>query len=195
MGSVHELLTRHGIRASEEEVARAVEVVLIESGFQRQYAEPRRALERGQADLLERGGLELNRLEFGLADPIARTAFEYAVLRATALTTSGAAERLGVDESRVRQRLRNRTLYGLKGSSGEWRLPAFQFARAGLVPGIDRVFPRLPKSLSPLAVYRWLHTPSPDLGETEEQGRALTPLQWLLTGNDPDVVAELAAGL
>ncbi len=95
-----------------------------------------------------------------------------------------------MDESRVRQRLRNRSLYGLK-TGGEWRLPAFQFTRAGLVPGIDRVFPRLPKSLSPVAVHRWFHTPSPDLEETEEQGRALTPLQWLLAGNDPDVVAQL----
>lgn len=194
MGSVHELLKRHGIRASEEEIARAMEVVLIESGFQRQYPEPRRALEREQVELLERGGFELDRLEFGLEDPIARTAFEYAVLRATALTTSEAAERLGVDESRVRQRLRNRALYGLT-AGGERRLPAFQFARAGLVPGIDRVFPRLPKSLNPVAVYRWFHTPNPDLEDRAGQGRALTPLQWLQTGSDPDVVAELIAGL
>jgi excisionase family DNA binding protein len=190
MGSVHELLTRHGIRVSEEEIARAMEVVLVESGFQRPYPDPRRALERDEAERLERGGFGLDRLAFGLEDPIARTAFEYAVLRATALTTSEAAERLGVDESRVRQRLRNRALYGLK-TGVEWRLPAFQFARAGLVPGIDRVFPRLPKSLSPVAVRRWFHTPSLDLEETEEQGRALTPLQWLLAGNDPDVVAQL----
>jgi hypothetical protein len=147
-----------------------------------------------QLALLERGGFELDALELGLDDPIARTAFEYAVIRATALTTQKAAKRLGVNDSRVRQRLSERALYGIK-AGDEWRLPAFQFARKGLVPGIERIFPRLPKSLSPVAVYRWFHTPNPDLEERGGQGRALTPLQWLLSGNDPDLVAELAAGL
>jgi excisionase family DNA binding protein len=194
MGSVHELLTRHEIRASEEEIARAMEEVLVESGFQRQYPDSRRALERDKAELLERGGFGLDRREFGLEDPIARTAFEYAVLRATSLTTSEAAERLGVEERRVRRRLRNRALFGIQ-AGREWRLPAFQFARDGLMPGIDRILPRLPMSLNPVAVNRWFHTPNPDLEEREGRGRALTPLQWLQTGNDPDVVAELAAGL
>jgi len=194
VGAVLQVLESHGVHASEEEIARAMEVALVESGFQRPYPEPRRALKREQAELLERGGFELDRLEFGLEDPIARTAFEYAVLRATGLTTHEAAKRLRVNDSRVRQRLAERALYGIK-AGDEWRLPAFQFARAALVPGIDRVLPRLPKSLNPVAVYRWFHTPNPDLEEREGQGRALTPLQWLQTGNDPDVVAELAAGL
>ena len=194
MGAVHQVLESHGVYASEEEIARAMEVALVESGFQRPYPEPRRALKREQAELLERGGFEFDRLEFGLEDPIARAAFEYAVLRATALTTNEAAKRLGVNDSRVRQRLGERALYGIK-AGDEWRLPAFQFARAGLVPGIDRVFPRLPKSLNLVAVYRWFHTSNPDLEEREGQASALTPLQWLKTGNDPDVVAELAAGL
>ena len=194
MGAVLQVLQRHGVHASEEEVARALEVALVESGFRRPYPDPRKELKGGQVELLERGGFELDRLEFGLEDPIARTAFEYAVLRATALTTQKAAKRLGVNDSRVRQRLSERALYGIK-AGDEWRLPAFQFARKGLVPGIERVFPRLPKSLNPVAVYRWFHTPNPDLEEREGQGRALTPLQWLQSGNDPDVVAELAAGL
>lgn len=117
------------------------------------------------------------------------------MLRATGLTTHEAAKRLNVNDSRVRQRLAKRSLYGIK-AGDEWRLPAFQFARTGLVPGIDRVLPRLPSRLSPIAVYRWLHTPNPDLDDgSEEQGRTLTPLQWLQTGGDPEVVAELAAGL
>lgn len=194
MGAVLQVLESHGVRASEEEIARAMEIALVESGFQRPYPEPRRALARGQVELLERGGFELDRLEFGLEDPIARSAFEYAVLRATGLTTHEAARRLRVNDSRVRQRLAERALYGIKAGDA-WRLPAFQFARAGLVPGIDRVLPRLPKGLNPVAVHRWFHTTNPDLEERKGQGTALTPLQWLQTGNDPDVVAELAAGL
>lgn len=194
MGAVHEVLERHGIRASEEELAQAVEVALAASGFRRPYPDPRRELKAGQARLLACGGFGLGRLELGLEDPIVRTAFAYAVLRTTALTTQKAARRLGVSARRVRQRLAERALYGIEAGDG-WRLPAFQFARKGLVPGIERIFPRLPKSLSPVAVYRWFHTPSPDLEERGGEGRALTPLQWLQSGNDPDVVAELAAGL
>jgi excisionase family DNA binding protein len=191
---VLQVLQRHGVHASEEEVARALEVALVGSGFRLPYPDPRKELEAGQVELLERGGFELGRLEFGLEDPIARTAFEYAVLRATALTTQEAAKRLGVNDRSVRQLLSERALYGIK-AGDEWRLPAFQFAREGLVPGIERVFPRLPKSLNPVAVYRWFHTPNRDLEERQEQRSALTPLQWLQSGNDPDVVAALAAGL
>lgn len=194
MGAVLQVLENHGVRASEEEIAQAMEVALIGSGFRRPYPDPRRGLGRDQANVLERGGFELERLEFGLEDPIARTAFEYAVLRSTGLTTQSTAERLGVNDSRVRQRLGERTLYGIK-VGDEWRLPVFQFGATGLVPGIDRVFPSLPPDLSPVAVYRWFHTPSPDLEERGRPGSSLTPLQWLQTGNDPDVVAELAAGL
>jgi excisionase family DNA binding protein len=191
---VLQVLESHGVRASEEEIARAMEVALGESGFCVPYPDPLKELTPAQAKLLERGGFELDRFELGAGDPIARTAFEYAVLRATGLTTQEAARRLGVNDSRVRQRLAQRALFGIK-AGDEWRLPAFQFSRAGLVPGIDRVLRRLPKSLNPVAIYRWFHTANPDLEEKEGQGRALTPLQWLQSGNDPDIVAELAAGL
>lgn len=194
MATVLQVLESHGVRASEEEIARAMEVALVESGFQRPYPDPRKALKAEQVRLLERGGFDLDRLEFGLEDPIARAAFEYAVLRETALTTHEAAKRLGVNDSRVRQRLAQRALYGIK-VGDEWRLPAFQFARRGLVPGIDRVLSRLPESLTPVAVHRWFQTPNPDLEAKEGKGEALTPLQWLACGNDPEVAAELAAGL
>jgi len=194
VGAVSHVLESHGVHASEEEIARAMEVALVESGFRLPYPDPRNELKPEQVQLLERGGFELDRREFGLEDPIARTAFEYAVLRATGLTTHEAAKRLGVNDSRVRQRLAQRALYGIK-AGDEWRLPTFQFALTGLVPGIDRVLPRLPKKLNPVAVYRWFHAANPDLEEKEGQGEALTPLQWLQSGNDPDVVAELAAGI
>ncbi len=194
MGAVARVLESHGVRASEEEVARAMDIALVESGFQRPYPDPRKELAAKQVAMLERGGFALDRLEFGLEDPIARAAFEYAVLRETAHTTHEAAKRLGVNDSRIRQRLAQRALYGIK-VGDEWRLPAFQFARKGLVPGIDRVLPRMPENLSPVAVHRWFQTPNPDLETKEGKAEALTPLQWLACGNDPDVVAELAAGL
>jgi hypothetical protein len=171
-----------------------MEAALAESGFSLPYPDPRTLLKPEEFELLERGGFELDRRGLGLEDPIVRAAFEYAVLRTTGLTTRDAAVRLSVNDSRIRQRLGERALYGIK-ADDEWRLPAFQFAGEGLVPGIDRVFPRLPRSLNPVAVHRWFHTPNPDLEGREGKGRALTPLQWLQTGNDPDAVAELAAAL
>lgn len=194
MGAVQRVLESHGLHASEEDVAHAMEAALAASGFSLPYPDPRALLKPDEIELLERGGFELDRRAFGLEDPIARAAFEYAVLRTTGLTTRDAAERLGVNDSRIRQRLGERALYGIK-TDDEWRLPAFQFAGEGLVPGIDRVFSRLPESLNPVAVHRWFHTPNPDLEGREGEGRALTPLEWLQTGNDPEVVAELAAAL
>src|SRR3990172_10209969 len=105
MGTIQRVLESHGVHASEEDVALAMEAALAEAGFRLPYPDPRKLLAREQVELLERGGFELDRLDFGLEDPIARTAFEYAVLRATALTTREAAGRLGVNDSRVRQRL------------------------------------------------------------------------------------------
>ena len=194
MGAVQQILESHGLQASEEEVARAMEAALAESGFCLPYPDPRGLLAPEEVELLERGGFELDHLDFGLEDPIVRASFEYAVLRATGLTTRAAAERLGVNDSRIRQRLGKRLLHGIK-AHDEWRLPAFQFAGDGLVPGIDRVFPRLPESLNPVSVHRWFHTPNPDLEGREAEARALTPLEWLQMGNDPEVVAELAAAL
>jgi excisionase family DNA binding protein len=188
------VLESHGVQASEEEVARAMEAALAESRFRVPYPDPSEVLKPEQVRLLARGGFDLDRRELGLEDPIARAAFEYAVLCTTGLTTREAAKRLGVNDSRVRQRLSQRALYGIK-AGDEWRLPAFQFRRKGLVPGIERVFPRLPMILNPVALHRWFQTPNPDLEEKEGEGRALTPLQWLQSGNDPGVVAELAAGL
>jgi hypothetical protein len=148
----------------------------------------RASLRRGVCKVLESHGLHASEEE------VARTAFEYAVLRAKGLTTHEAAKRLGVNDSRVRQRLAALALYGIKAGDA-WRLPAFQFARKELIPGIDRVFPRLPKSLNPVAVYRWFHTSNLDLEGRDGQGRAPTPLHWLQIENNPDVVAGLAAGL
>ena len=66
MGAVHQVLESHGIHATEEEIAEAMEEALRESGFRQPYPAPRQILEPGQVELLERGGFELDRLEFGL---------------------------------------------------------------------------------------------------------------------------------
>ena len=85
-------------------------------------------------------------------------------------------------------------LYGLKDRNA-WLLPAFQFVADGLVPNIEEVLKRLPEGLSPLALARWLMRQNPDLCTRDDEERPLSPRQWLLEGNPPEPVAELAAAL
>ncbi|MFQ5699802.1 MAG: DNA-binding protein [Myxococcota bacterium] len=176
------------------ELARAFEEALTAAGDLPPYPEPSETLASDQLELLARGGFEIDGPDLGLSDPVPRGAIEYAALRATALTTREAALRLGVNDSRVRQRLAERKLYGLKVGE-EWRLPVFQFQGAGLVPNIDRVIPRLDESLPVIAVFHWFASPNPDLVARETNDAPVSPIAWLELGLDPEPVAELAAEL
>lgn len=157
-------------------------------------ADPERELAPAEAGALRRAGFDLEPRDPGAEDPIARTAAEYSALVATGLTAGEAAGLLGIDDSRVRQRLAERTLYGIK-AGNSWRIPRFQFDGGRVLPGIERVVPRLDPELHPVAVYRWFTTPDPDLVVDDEEERALSPRDWLRTGRDASVVAELAAEL
>lgn len=152
-----------------------------------------KALTEAEQRALARGGVaSVSDAKARLAH--ARAAAEYQGLCATSLSVEEAAARLDVNPSRIRQRLAERSLFGLKDGNA-WLLPAFQFQRAGLVPGIDAVFKRLPSDISPLAVARWFGIPNPDLATRDHEETPLTPLQWLQSGNSPETAAELAAAL
>lgn len=157
-----------------------------------------RDLPEADAAALVRGGFDLRPLSPD-EDPVARTAAEYAALLEESLPTVEVARRLGVEDSRVRQRLAgpHPTLYGWK-LSGSWRVPRFQFDPAHaeqLVPGLALVVPRLDRSLHPVAVARWFVAPSVDLPRPGDEERALSPREWLLAGYPPAAVADLAATL
>ena len=189
------VLKHRKIEVDPHELARAVDEALAAAGGVPPYPKPSETLGPDQLELLAQGGFELEAPDLGLRDPVLRGALEYAALRATALTTKEAAARLEVNDSRIRQRLAERALYGLK-VDDEWRLPIFQFEeKGGLVPSIDRVLPRLDESLSAIAVFHWLTTPNPDLASAETQGAPVSPIAWLKLGLDPQEVAELAAQL
>jgi hypothetical protein len=150
------------------------------------------ALSAPEADALARGGVgRVTERERRLAEARSAAAFER--LRGSSLTVESAARRLGVNASRIRQRLAEGSLYGMKHGS-QWLLPSFQFRKDGVVPGLDVVVKRLPRDIGALAVARWFGTPNPDLCARDDE-RPQTPLQWLLGGNPPDAAAELAAAL
>jgi hypothetical protein len=146
-----------------------------------------------EIEVLRRGSLNLCPPALGQDDPVAVTAAEYAALLATSHTVGEVAKLLQVDESRVRQRLAQRTLYGIKLRSG-WRIPAFQFAGDRPLPGIEHVFPRLDPGLYPLSVFRWFLLPDVDL-VLDDDDEPMCPRDWLRSGRDPRIVAALAAEL
>jgi hypothetical protein len=130
-------------------------------------------LTRAEARALERGGFSLAPADLGTEDPLARTAAEYAALLKASLATADLAARLGVDPSRIRQRLTARppTLYGIRLESG-WVIPQFQLDAGRLIPGLVEVVPQLDSDLHPLTVLRWFTTPNPDLLSDEHGGRS-----------------------
>lgn len=125
--------------------------------------------------------------------PIARRAAHFEQLVKSSLTTEQAARKLKVNSSRIRQRLTASPpqLYGIR-RRNEWRLPAFQFARQGLVPSIDTVIAHLRSGLDPVAVDNWFRLPNVDLVNEKEP---LSPLDWLSQGLSVQLVADLAADL
>jgi excisionase family DNA binding protein len=142
---------------------------------------------------LVKGGVEpVSEEDLRVVD--AQIASAYQQLRTASLSVEEAARRLGVNASRIRQRLAERSLYGLK-DGNTWLLPAFQFGSDGLVPGVGVVVRRLPLDIGALAVARWFSGPNPDLSTRDDDERPLTPLEWLLGGNPPEAAAELAAAL
>jgi hypothetical protein len=190
-------LRDRGIRRSPEEIAeearRLVFYVLSEMPTGRWAADPGREFAEEEIVALKEGGLDLSVREAG-SDPLAETAAKYVALLASALTTREAAGVLEVGESRIRQRLREGTLYGVK-ARRENRLPAFQFEGGNVVPGIAEVLTRMDRSVHPVAVLNWFVLPNPDLYLDEEEARPVSPRHWLLSGGDPEVPAHLAEDL
>ena len=190
-------LKDRGIKRSPEDIAEEarhlVLYVISEMPTGRWATDPKKEFSEEEIMALEEGGLDLSPQEAG-PDPLACTAAKYVALLASALTTKEAAEVLEVGESRVRQRLRERTLYSVK-AGRENRLPAFQFEGGKEVPGIAQVLKHVDRSLHPVAVLNWFMLPNPDLFLDEEETGSVSPRHWLLSGGDPEILARLAEEL
>lgn len=184
------VLERAGLRVDPEEFDRLVADALEEVVPLRPSPDPAAELSDEELTVLTAGGMRVDPLPVGREHPLVRTAALYAALLGSSLSVAQAAAHLGVVESRIRQRLSERTLYGIKHPGG-WRLPRFQFADGGTVPGIERVLPRLAPDLHPLEVVGWFTTPNPDLAVGEDE-RPVSPLDWLSAGLPVDAVADLA---
>ncbi|MDQ5819637.1 MAG: helix-turn-helix domain-containing protein [Actinomycetota bacterium] len=191
-------LRDRGIQRSADDIAeearRFVSYVISEMPTGRWATDPAKEFSEEEITALEEGGLDLSPQEEGGPDPLARTVAKYVALLASALTTKEAAEVLEVGESRIRQRLREGTLYGVK-AGRENRLPIFQFEGGKEVPGIAQVLKHVDRSLHPVAVLNWFMVPNHDLFVDEEEASPVSPRHWLLSGGDPEVLGRLAEDL
>ena len=166
-------------------------------------------LPEAEVALLRRGGFDVDGAPTPGEDPIARVAAAYAALlkkalsiKEKALSIKAVAAALERNESRIRQRLLERSLIGIRRGRG-WLLPLFQFqveahddqrvVRA-TVPGVERVFPHLAPGLHPVAVWRWFTTPNTEL-VPEDGDDPLSPRAWLESGRPSGPVADLARDL
>src|SRR5713226_7674029 len=193
MTSSSRVLERIGALVDPADFDRLVVEALEQVVPARPLLDPRRELSASEIAVLEQGGFELEPLSLDNAHPLIMSAAAYAALIGSSLSVAQTAARLHVEGSRVRQRLGERTLYGIKMRSG-WRLPLFQFTDQGTVSGIDVVMPRLDPTLHPLSVVGWFTTPNPDLtyGDDEEP---VSPLTWLMAGRSPGPIMELASNV
>ena len=126
-------------------------------------------------------------------DPLIRSQAQYMALLEESLSALEAAKLLRVDVSRVRQRLRERSLFGIE-HEGSWRLPRFQFERRLVIPGLARILKALPPHLFPLDVVDWFVLPDPDL-RLDSDVACLSPREWLVSGRPIEPVIALARDL
>jgi hypothetical protein len=126
-------------------------------------------------------------------DPLIQSQAQYMALLEESLSAADAAKLLRVDVTRVRQRLRERSLFGLE-YEGTWRLPRFQFERRLVIPGLAQVLQVLPADLFPLDTVDWFLLPEPDL-QLDSDAIPLSPRQWLVSGRSIDAVVSLARDL
>lgn len=126
-------------------------------------------------------------------DPLIRSQAQYMALLEESLSAADAAKLLRVDVSRIRQRLRERSLFGIE-HEGTWRLPRFQFERRLVIPGLAQILKALPTDLFPLDVVDWFVLPDSDL-QLESDAAPLSPREWLLSGRPVEAVVTLARDL
>lgn len=189
--TLHELLERR-FGVDEDEFAAALEDFADRVGpLAVVDVRPVEYLGEAQQSTLRKLGASLRPLRAGELGPIAGLAAAHAEVVSKSETVAGLAKRLGVDPSRVRQRIYARSLYAFKHRGG-WHIPGFQLESDRIIPGVEAVVSKLSPTLHPVAVSRWFTTPNSDL---IIEGEAVSPIAWLSAGGPPDGVATMAGSI
>ena len=189
--TLHELLERR-FGVNEEEFAAALEDFADRVGpLAVVDVRPVDYLGEAQQSTLKKLGASLQPLRADELGPIVGLAAAHAEVVSQSTTVSALATRLGVDPSRVRQRIYARSLYAFKHRGG-WLIPNFQLEPNSIIPGVAAVVWQLSPTLHPVAVSRWFTTPNSDLTLDDE---AVSPIAWLSSGGQSEVVAALAGSI
>lgn len=189
--TLHELLERR-FGVNEEEFAAALEEFADRAGpLAVVDVRPVEYFGEAQQSTLRKLGASLQPLRADELGPIAGLAAAHAEVVSRSTTVSALANRLGVDPSRVRQRIYARFLYAFKHRGG-WLIPNFQLEPNSVIPGVEAVVWKLSPRLHPVAVSRWFTTPNSDLTLDDEE---VSPIAWLSSGGQPDRVAALAGSI
>jgi len=187
-----ESLSRAGLSGRETYVLRATSAYLIEHAEEAIPLSPNEPLRPEELEALAAAGIvaegEID--DAPMLDVVAR----HAALVASAIPLAEAARRLDVNPSRLRQRLQEGSLVGVRDPGGRsWLVPAFQFTSEGELPGLRTALKGIRKDARPVEIDSFFETPQPDL--EDEEGGAMTPLAWLRRSGDPEIVRGLAQGI
>ena len=149
-------------------------------------------LTTAEQNVLRDGGLRFERTSG--RDLVAEGAVRFAALVELSLTPDEVSRTLQVTPGRVHQLISERSLYSFRLESKRL-LPGFQFRNGKLIPNIGQVNRLLPQSIHPLGILSWYETPNADLSIGDEADTVLSPLGWLETGRDVELVKALARNL
>jgi hypothetical protein len=188
--TVAALLGEFGVTSSESEFVAALRTALNREA----RAGTVTLTEPEAAVLAEHSGVDAAAAAANSAPPrvaVERARIEFDLLRHS-YTVGDIAAKWGVDTSRIRHRVRNKALYGVRVGRA-LRLPEWQFDN-DLRPlaGLGALLDALPEGIHPREVEGFMTTPQDEL---RLRGRKVSPRDWLLSGGSPDRVVAHAVDL
>lgn len=184
--------TFHSAGISAEALLHAAAEVLRQTGLR--TLAPARGLSSAEEAFLRAAGAKGvgDIANDAVARNVARVSEEYDALLRAAMSGRQIAELLGVTPGRISQRAAQCSLYTMSGRGGAVVYPAFQVCGDRLLPGLEQVIVAIPLGANPVAVARFFRVPHPDLATSNG---VLSPREWLLAGNDPHIIADLASDI
>lgn len=165
-----------------------VAVTAISALRSARVADPATQFTDDEGAALLAGALDLSPRRAREPDPMTDTAARFSALLADSADVAEVATTLRVTRARVRQRALERTLFAIR-ENDEWRFPRAQFVDGMPLRGISAVVSALAADLHPVAAWRFLTEPSPDL---ELVGKPVSPMTWLRSGGSPEPVVAIA---
>ncbi len=113
----------------------------------------------------------------------------HARIVAEAIPLADAAQRFGVDPSRLRQRIKEGTLIAVRRPRGKgWLVPRFQVTESGELPHLAEILGAARRHLPAATVARVFELPNDEID-------GASPCDWLAAGGDPAPIARIIAGL